>query len=72
MCLSYIGRSSRQAIKFDLSINLYGPIDLGLYLARSSTSLYPSLAKLPGKKKELETPIVCFQESSDACHLIEC
>jgi len=45
-CLSYISRSSCQAVGFHLLVNLYGPIDLGLNVARSLTSFYPSLAKL--------------------------
>jgi len=36
-CLSYILRSSQQAMGFDLSINLYGLIDHNLDLTRHLT-----------------------------------
>jgi len=39
--LSYIGRSGRQGVKFDLSMNCYGPKDLGFILDHSATSLHP-------------------------------
>jgi len=66
---------------------MYGPIDLGLNLARSLTLLYPYLAELSEKPYHLPENsgisffiniafllvlIVYFQESSDVCHLIEC
>jgi len=85
-CLSYIGRSNQQAMGFNLSINLYGPMNLGLNLAPSSISLYFNWRnflknliisqKLQGSPSFISTsflsvPIICFQESSDACHLIK-
>jgi len=60
-CLSYISRSSRQAMGLNLLINLYGPIDLSLNFVRSSTLLYIWLMKLQEKPYHLpETPGIFF------------
>ena len=53
--LSYIGRSSRQAMEFNISINLYGPIDLGLNLACCSNLLIPLVGETFWKKKTLSS-----------------
>jgi len=87
MYLSYIGKSTWQAMGFNISINLHDPIDLSLNWAHSLTSLYFSsrnflknliiylkLQRSPSSISIsfLSVPIVCFQESFDVCHLLEC
>ena len=87
MRLSYIGISGWQAMRFNLLVKLYGLIDLSINLFHSLTSLYFSsrnflknliiylkLQRSPSSISIsfLSVPIVCFQESFDVCHLLEC
>jgi len=53
MCLRYIDRSSRQAMGFKFSMNLYDPIDICLSLVQLSTSLYPLVVKLSEKSSQI-------------------
>jgi len=49
-CLSYIGRSSRHAMKFNLLIDLYGQTDIWLNLAHNSNFLIPLVEETFEKK----------------------
>ena len=60
-CSIYIGRSSRPAIQFDLSINWHGLKDLDHTLVCSSTPLHPYLMKLSKKPRYIhERPGISF------------